>query len=444
MYNIQPIRGLRYNVAKIDNLSTVITPPYDIISPEDRVTYHQKSPHNIIRLEYGEDMPGDSTDNNKYTRAAATLDDWLKSGILIREELPAFYIVEEQFTHSGSIISRYALIAGVRLEDHKSGRIRPHELITKEPAVDRMNLLRACRANISPIMGLVHSDNAELANIVRKYSSNTPVMSTEDIYGVKQRLWVITDEQAISEIRGFLRDKAIYIADGHHRYHTALAYKYEQEASHTAHSGNEAYNFVMMCLMDSCDPGLVMLPTHRLVRGLDPLQSGQILETISPYFEIVEMMTPLSTTAESADDWLRNMGIKGRDNVVLGLYGLFDGKLCLIRLRHGIDIAGEMTGDELRLWRNSDVFLLQRLILKNTLGIDSLEQIERHLAFTRNAAEAVSRVDSGEFQIAFLLNPAPVLSVIDAADAGMRLPQKSTYFHPKTPAGLVINPLWYD
>ena len=444
MSNIQPFRGLRYNLKQISNPSLVITPPYDIISPDERISYHQRSTYNIIRLEFGEDLPDDSLTNNKYSRAAATLNDWLQTGILIREEYPAYYIVEEEFQQGVITEKRCELIAAVRLEDYDSRKVRPHELITKEPAIDRMNLLRACNANISPIMGLIHTKEGELTDLLGKLSDRTPDMITEDAYGVTQRLCVITDQSLVKKVDKLLADQPIYIADGHHRYDTALHYKKEQSANNPVYSGNEPFNFVMMSLLDSKDPSLVMLPAHRLVKGLEQRLIEQLEETLSLYFEVDELLAPLSTMSDSIESWLRIMENKRTGGVVLGLYGPFDRRLCILRFRSDADINSIMNADELRLWKDYDVFLLQRVVLQNTLGIDSVEKISKHLSFTRDVSEAISWVDSGECQIAFLVNPAPVSRVIEAADSGMRLPQKSTYFHPKTPAGLVINPIWND
>jgi len=443
MCDVRPFCGLRYSLQRVPDPSSVITPPYDVISREERNLYYRKSPYNIIRLEYGEEQPGDAADNNKYTRAAAALDAWTKEGVLVREERPAIYIVEHRFPYQDTNRSRLGLLARVRLEElNNKGSIRPHEKTTKEPAVDRLNLLRACRANLSPIMGLLRTRRGEMVKLLRGFSRSEPDFSATDSYGVNYRVWVVTDEAAINKISRLFADKVIYIADGHHRYETALRYRDEQRTACQSCSGDEPFNFVMMSLMDSQDPGLVMLPTHRLVKGLESPKLAQLESTLSPYFGVEGLLPSMPTLSETIQSWLRTLETEGKHGTVLGLYGLHEKKLCLLRLKQNADLQRAIPSEELSLWKKLDVALLQQIVLREALEIDTLEKEVRHLEYTRDALEAVSQVDSGACQLAFLINPTRVAIVLDAADAGKRLPQKSTYFYPKTPAGLVINPLW--
>jgi uncharacterized protein (DUF1015 family) len=266
-------------------------------------------------------------------------------------------------------------------------------------------------------------------------------MSATDNYGVSYNLWVVTNEAAIQRMTSFLSDRDICIADGHHRYETALRYREEQRAADPATTGDESYNFVMMSLMDSQDPGLVMLPTHRLIKGLEAENIAHLEETISPYFTVEELLPPASTIYETVQSWLHILEQRGKEATVLGLYGLHEGQLCVLKLTRDADLHSIMTEEELKLWSNLDVVLLQRVIIQAALGIRTLEEETSHLDYNRDAVEIKSRVDSKKYQIAFFLNPAPVSAIMDTAAAGKRLPQKSTYFHPKTPAGLVLYPL---
>jgi len=443
MCDVRPFCGLRYNLQRVPDASSVITPPYDVISLTERLSYYRKSPYNIIRLEYGEEQPGDSADNNKYTRAAAILDAWLKEGILVREEDPALYIVEHNFPYQDTTRSRLGLLARVRLEElDNKGHIRPHEKTTKEPAVDRLNLLRACRANLSPIMGLLRTEKGEMVSLLRRLIKGEPALSATDNQGIGYRLWAITDRTAIDRVAKLFANKVIYIADGHHRYETALRYRNEQCAAHRSCTGEEPFNFVMMSLMDSQDPGLVMLPTHRLVKGLEPHKIAQLEEKLSTYFTVDGLLPPLPTSSDSIHSWLRTLETKGKRGIVLGFYGTHDNNFCMLRLKRDANLQSLMPPEELILWKRLDVVLLQRIVLREALSIDTLEKEVKHLEYTRDGLEAVSQVNSGACQMAFFLNPIRILSVLDTADAAKRLPQKSTYFYPKTPAGLVINPVW--
>jgi len=440
---VRPFRGLRYNPQRIPDPSAIITPPYDVISPSERRAYHDKSPYSFIRLEFGEELPGDSEDANKYTRAAVTLSDWLRDGVLIREGKPALYILEQRFRYRDQRHIRQDLIAAVRLEDFESGRVRPHEQTTRKPAEDRLNLLRACGANLSPIMGLV-STGGRLVDLLQRSAQGNPDMIAKDALGVELLLWVVSDDSVIEGIAGLLADKPVYIADGHHRYEMALRYKTEQCAATPGCTGEEPFNFVMMSLTDSNDPGIVMSPTHRLVKGVDLQPLANLTAKIQPYFDTSEEIPGHDDPTHTADLWLRTLEVRRAGGVVLGLYAGKSEGLRLLKLQPDADLHDLMDEDELSLWRDSDVILLQRAILEKGLGMDSPDKLDAHISYTRDAEQAIECVDSGECQLAFLLNPAPVSSLIEAADAGKRLPQKSTYFFPKTPAGLVINPLWED
>lgn len=434
MADIQPFRGLRYNPERIGDLSTVISPPYDVISTKEQLRYHRQSPYNMIRLELGEQRAEDSNQDDKYTRAARSLEDWLRDGILIQEERPAFYLVEHRFPYQDAVRSRFSIIARVRLEDLSgSGQIRPHELTFKEPSADRIRLLKSCRANLSPVMGLFRHQGEGVLSLLPA-TTNKPALCATDNDGLTYAMWVITDEKAIARVCRFFSDRILYIADGHNRYQAALTYQREQRSAPPR--GKEAFNFAMMALNDSDDPNLVMLPTHRLVRGLD-VETIERLEAEFGFYFSEELLAPPANKNETLKSWLEILESHGQNEKEFGLYGLDGQCLRLLRL-----IPERMPADQPSALKDSDVYVLHQLILRQILGIDRPEMENQNLKYTRDALEAVNLVDSGESQLAFLLNPAPVSSVLAVADEGSKMPQKSTYFHPKTPAGLVINPLW--
>jgi len=441
MPDVRPFSGLRYNLQVVRDASSVITPPYDVITREERLSYYRRSPHNIIRVEFGEERPGDSADNNRYTRAAATLEAWLREGVFVREQDPAFYIVRHDFEHQGVPKSRWDLIARVRLEDYDAGRIRPHEQIAREPAADRLNLLRACRANISPIMGLLGTGRGEFAGLLRDISSRARSPIVTDNQGARCEMWVVADRDSVDRIVRSTAERTIYIADGHHRYETALRYQKEQQCSHPDRTGDEPFNFVMMSLMDSCDEGLVMLPTHRLVRGLDAGRIAELEGAISPYFRVEGLLPRKPSLPACVESWSSSLEKERAKGVALGLYGLHREKMAVLKLREEAGLGNLLAADELALWGTSDVVLLQRVMLQEVLGVDS-EKMADHLDYTRDVSQAIRRVDAGEYQLAFFVSPAPVSGILETADAGKRLPGKSTYFHPKAPAGIVINPVW--
>ncbi|MFQ5827152.1 MAG: DUF1015 family protein, partial [Dehalococcoidia bacterium] len=269
MADVQPFRGLRYNPEQIGDISLVISPPFDVISPEEQILYHLRSPYNVIRLEFGEERPKDSPRDNKYTRAAQTMESWLRQAILVREEHPAFYLVEHRFHYQNSLRSRFGLIARVGLEDLGTGQIRLHERTMRAPALDRRRLLQSCRANFNPIMGMFQHQGEGIWSLFEEVTLKNPALSAVDDYGVAHYMWAVTDEETIVQVSDFFADKVLYVADGHHRYETALAHRKDQRSAHSSSTGREAFNFVMMVLMDSEDPNLIMFTPHRLVQGLE-------------------------------------------------------------------------------------------------------------------------------------------------------------------------------
>jgi uncharacterized protein (DUF1015 family) len=434
--DVQPLHGLRYNIERIDDLSAVICPPYDVISPEEQLLYHRNSPYNVIRLEYGEELPEDSSEDNKYSRAATTIANWLREGILNREEYPAFYLVEHRFSYQDAVMSRFSLIARVRLEElSANSQIRPHEMTMRKPGEDRLNLLKSCHANISPIMGLFRHREEGIQSLFPD-TIDKPAISAADRYGVAYAMWVVSDKKAVARVSDFFSTKNLYIADGHHRYETALAYSREQRAIQPSCTGEEAFNFVMITLTAAEDPNLIMMPTHRLVRRLSTERLARLKAELSAYFD-EELLLPYSPASETLKGWTKTL--KEQQGIAFGLYGLDGPHLCLLRAKREM-----MPPAQPSLLKDLDVHMLHQLVFRQILDIDSQEKAEDCLAFTRDGLDALSRVDSGDYQLAFLLNPTPISTMLSVADEAVRMPQKSTYFHPKTPAGLVINPLRDD
>ena len=444
MADVQPFRGLRYNLERIGDFSTVITPPYDVISPEQQSVYYSKSRHNVIRLEFGQELATDSAEDNKYTRAASTMETWLQDSILVRENHPAFYLVEHRFPFQNGVRSRFSLIARIRLEDLNTGQIRPHEMTMRGPAIDRFLLLQSCRANFSPVMGLFRYEGRGVRALLGELPLDRPALSAVDDGGVAYHVWVVSDEKSTARVSQFFTDKTVYIADGHHRYETALAYQREQRSAHSSYKGDEGFNFVMMTLTDAEDPDLVMFPTHRLVRGLHEERIAKLKEGLSTYFYSEELLPPLNTPSETVASWLDILERRRERGTTIGLYGLHGQQLCLLAPQDEETLRGRMLLDWPSPVKDLDVSLLHWMILPSILGINSAEKEESCLEYTRDGVKAISAVDSGAYQLAFLLAPAAISNVLAVADAGLRMPPKSTYFYPKTPTGLVINPLWDD
>lgn len=442
MLEVRPFRGLRYNLDRIGDLGDVICPPYDVISSEDQQLYLRRSPYNVVRLELGEDLASDTASNNKYTRAAALLQGWVGEGVLVQEESPAFYITEHRFPYRGVAQSRWGLIAAVGIQDWSEGNIRAHEAILKAPTTDRLRLLRTCRVNLSPVVSILHCEGGELASLLSQLVSGMIPLSVAELRGDTDKMWVLRDQQNIMKLRELCEDKLLYIIDGHHRYQTALVYSGEQRDAGSHVGERQTTDFVMMNLIDSTDPGLVVLPTHRLVRVAGE-SLGELRETLCGPFSLERMPRSGATLEQSVDMWLRAMEERGTEGFVMGMYGPCNEEAYLLSARKGSSLMDEVGGQHSEAWRELEVSLLHSVILERMLKLDA-SAAEECVQYTRDAVEAVERVDAGEFQLAFLLNQIPVSSVMAVADASDRMPQKSTYLYPKPPTGLVMNPLWGD
>jgi uncharacterized protein (DUF1015 family) len=469
MATIIPIQGLRYNPAKAACLEEVVTPPYDVIDAVAQEEFYQRHPYNIIRLEYGRILPGDDETNNRYTRAAADLSAWLKEEVLVPETAPALYYYEQEFCLAGQRVVRSCCICGVKLEPYENGIVLPHEeTITKHKA-DRLELMRACRANFSPVFSL-YADEEKMVDGILKESitGRKPEVDFTTPNGETHRMWVIQDSCAISKVQEAMDGKRIFIADGHHRYETALNYKREREASGSraadrlvsaasscfttpegdtgcSTSIDPAYNYVMMTLVNLYDPGLVILPTHRLIKNVTGFDRNRLIEQLKENFSVEEY--PLAADRSNFQDFLRVMDERGKPGQGItkqNVFGLYtgDNKLYLLSLIDGIDLAELMPQDKPPAWQRLDVAVLHTLAIEKYLGIcGKLRARNEHITYTQEEEGALAAVDRGEYQLAFFLNPTLVEEVTEVATQGEKMPQKSTYFYPKFITGLVINPL---
>lgn len=440
MAEIIPFRGLRFNAALVGNLSTVTTPPYDVIDQAAQETFYRKNPYNIIRLELGKTFPSDTPADNRYTRAAAEFNRWLKDGVLCQDPLPAFYLYQQEFPYEDSTLVRSGFICGVKLVDYTEGMVLPHEETLPKHKADRLELMRACHANFSSIFGLYNDPAGTVSTILNKtITEKIPDTVLVDESGTTHRLWVIDDQKVISDLREEIAPLPIYIADGHHRYETALLFRREMETK-----GVSGYEHVMMTLVSLHDPGLVVFPTHRLVKDLPGFHLNTFLQKIKEWFTVeVFRLTPTvgAFSTSGTQEFLNTLKQRGFSAHTFGFYP-GGNEVFLLSLKEGVNPNDFAPPGKSAAWANLDVSVLHTLILEPLLGIGSQERAsERNLAYTRDAHGALEQVATGKQQMAFLLNPTRVEQVTAVASAGDKMPQKSTYFFPKLLTGLVINPL---
>lgn len=436
MAELHALRGFRYHPDRVPDLAQVVTPPYDVITPEAQERYYQRSPLNSIRLELGKDEPGDDVLENRYTRAAMTFAQWRVDGTLRQEPTPALYLYQQQFEVNGRSYQRTSLVGRVQLQPWEAGIILPHEQTMARPKSDRLRLLRACAANLSPIMA-TFEDDGTLRSMLATCTERAPDVAFADDANEHHRLWIVPDPGQIAQWHQALASKQLFIADGHHRYETALAYREEVRELHRGLAENDAANFVLMALIPMTDPGLVVLPTHRLVRNLDPSVVATLPERLAPYWDLDPLDSRLSV--KTLAERLSQAGATGTAVVIAT-----SKQRWLARLKTDGQVAARMqaTGEP-DPWQRLDVARAQELILGAALDI-SREAIATgdHLNYTRDAAQALTEVRNQKAQVAILLNATRPEQVRDVAMVGGRMPQKSTYFYPKLITGLVINPLW--
>jgi uncharacterized protein (DUF1015 family) len=413
MAEVQPFRGIRYHLDRPEAAEAVIAPPYDVISPAQQATLLSSSPHNVVRLELPEDHPTDSQTENRYTRAAALYRQWLSEGALARDEAPSLYIYGQRYETAAGVQERLGLLGALRVEPFEAGVVLPHEQTFPKHKEDRYQMLCAARAQFSPIFGLYSAPDAGVRSVLDRATREAPAAVARDPEGVMHRLWPVADPEFAAWAAELFAGRQVFIADGHHRYETALRYRNEQ---HSAGIVDSAADYVMTFLVEMEDPGLVLLPTHRLVRGRLP-ETGALGTSLSAYFEIEEV--------PSAE-------VDRLEHHQIGLV-LPGGEAWRLRLRDS-GALDRLDTEHSAAWRDLDVVLLHRLIFREVLRLDEHEAI----VYTRSTDEARERATKGEFAAAFLLPSPKVQELKDVAGAGDRMPEKSTYFWPKAVTGLVL------
>lgn len=440
MARIHPFRALHYNPQKISDLSTVATQPYDKISPEMQDRYYQLSPYNLVRIIRGRTRPEDTPTDNVYLRAARELRDWIASGVLVAEPEPAIYPYYQEYEAPGQPgvrNLRRGFIALLKIEDYSAGIVHRHEETLSGPKADRLELLKATRAHFGQLFMLYSDPAGRVETMLAAHARDKPWEQLTDEYGTRHTAWRITDSESLAAVTTATRDLKLVIADGHHRYETALAYRDECRAR--GRNDDRAEYVMVTCIRMETD-GLIILPTHRLVHGLADFDWLRFSSDARALFDWQEI-----TVAGSASEWgprfRARLAEAGGERPTLGAYA-GPGKLALMRLRSDFDLDAALA-DVAPTLRGLDVVLLHRLVLERLLGIDrQAVREEKNLSYHRGLESAAEQIDNGRGQILFLLNPTPVGAVRDNALANCPMPQKSTDFYPKLLSG--ITGYWLD
>jgi len=430
---IEPFRALRYDPTRV-SVPKVVTQPYDKITPEMQDGYYAASPNNLVRVILGKEHAGDHSSDNRYTRAAQSFGDWRRHGIFLQDAEPSLYLYVQRFTVPGGTteLERRGFIALGRIEEYSDGVIFRHEKTLAKPKADRLELLRATRAHFGQLFMLYSDPAGEIdAALV---PNGEPDLETQDEYGVSHQVWKISDAGVVKLVREKMRDKKLIIADGHHRYETALNYRNERRAAEKSGSGSGAaappYDLVMMTLVNMDSPGLVILPTHRVVHGLPSFSAADFREAASTYFSVEEV--DVSVDAARAKVILREAGRIGT-----ALLAVTADRVFLLDRARAVP-SEVFTGWSLRQ-QALDVVQLHKCLLEGVLGIsEEAVREQKNVRYIRDIGEAMEQVRSGAANVAFLMNPARMAQVRDIAFAGEVMPQKSTDFYPKLLTGLTI------
>ncbi len=432
-----PFRGLRYNEAIVGDLANVLTPPYDVISPAQQDAFYAAHPNNIIRLVLNRAEPGDTDEDSRPARAAGILDSWRQQGILQQDTKPAYYLTAVDFTIDGRPLSRFGIIGRIRVEPFEKGTILPHERTFSKVRSEQMKLLRASRGNFCPIFSIFSDADGVIQNIARSIAVNPPETSLRDAQGVTHRMWRITDETIQNAITGAFQKTTIYIADGHHRYETALAYQREMAATLPKMDRRHPANFVMMYLSSLEDPGLVILPAHRLLKDLPPQAKATFIDKADAYFHIDRYPVRPGTEDAARANFIACI----EHHKMLHAFGVCiagDPTMYCLRLKTGV--MERLFGDELApVLLDLDVTVVTRLALMELLGYDQdrLDDVTR-IDYSSTVLGALKAWTQGACDMVVILNPTRIDQVQAVSGQGLIMPRKSTYFYPKTISGQVI------
>jgi len=436
MAEVLPFRAVHYNPDMISGLNTVVTQPYDKISPEMQARYYDLAPHNLVRIIRGRHLPNDGPQENAYLRAARHFREWMEERIMVSEAEPALYPYYQEYSLPGraATLERRGFIALLRLQDYSARVVHRHEETLSGPKRDRLELLKATRAHFGQIFMLYSDSEGSIETALDAHCREPAWQQLEDEYGTLHSIWKVTDPFTIEQVAEAMIDRQLVIADGHHRYETALAYR---DLCRSESGSDERSEYVMATFIRMESPGLTILPTHRVVHSLSGFNWQQFVAGACSLFDWEDVPAQVA-------DWRRfveRLGEAGLGRPTLGVYAQ-PARLALLRLRKHADLA-RLLPDLPSSLHSLDVVILHRLLLEGVLGISRQAVLEEsNLRYVRELEVATAEVDQGKAQLCFLMNPTPIAAVRDNALAGIPMPQKSTDFYPKLLSGLTI--YWLD
>lgn len=441
MAEIMPFKGVLYDPEKVGDMGKVMAPPYDVISQSQQDELYSRHPNNVVRLILGRTSPDDAHGSDRYSRAASDLRQWLASGVLTQDKSPAIYYYSQSYAlKDGGKQTRKGFFALSRIEEFGKGKIHAHEQTLSGPKADRLKLMLACNANLSAVFSL-YSDPSLAVNRLLEgpISGKKPLIDVIDDNHVENRLWRVSDPNVIRAVTEAMSGKALFIADGHHRYETALNYRNLMREKNPGSTGTEPYNYVLMYFSNMDGEGMTIWPTHRVVHGLKGFKEDSLMKGLSSCFNIEEFSFASTDEGAARDRFLERLSTTGRKAISIGMAISGRNSYFVLTLK-GADVMDKAFGGAIPdVFKQLDVTVLHRLVLEQLLGITrEAEAKQENLIYVKNSSEALNAVKTGPVQLVFLLNPTRIGQVKAVAEAGFVMPQKSTYFYPKLLTGLVL------
>jgi uncharacterized protein (DUF1015 family) len=431
MPQISPFLGLRFDENRVGDLGAVLCPPYDVISPAEQQQLLDQSPFNIVRVELSREESSDDNSRNQYVRAAELIGQWRAAGALTDEQRPAYYLMAHTFSWAGQNYTRHGLFSAVRLHPWSDGVVLPHEETFSGPKEDRYKLLKATNVNVSPVFMVLREQPEALKQAWTAAEAKSAAVDVT-LNGERHQLWVLDDPETVENIAEELEGRTLYIADGHHRYETALRYSVERSEAQRLDEDHPAH-FVLSYIATMDDPGLVVLPTHRLIRGVSSENVRDVIRGYGSAF--VSESVPLDSAAGGLKRTQQRIDELARERPTFGLIG-FDARDVTIYSLSDSSVMEQLLPNAVSAWRALDVSVLQTLVLNPLLPTH--QERDSSLTYTRDPELALASVRNGDAQAAFIMSTPSVPAMANVADARARMPEKSTYFYPKVPTGIVM------
>jgi uncharacterized protein (DUF1015 family) len=442
MATVKPFRALRYDTKKTEvGMETLVCPPYDVIDAKMQDALYDKCPYNVVRVEFGRQSDKDAPGNDRYSRAGATLGSWVRDGVLKRDAKAAFYLYEQTFdiasggASRSKVVVRRGIFGAVKLEPFGTGCVFPHEETFGGPKADRLSLMRACAANLSPVFGLVPDEDKSMTKLLQSgVDLKAPDFTITEENGVQNKLWAIDDKQWCDAMQDALSSRNVFIADGHHRYETCCNYRDEQRKADGDPEGKQDkdYNYTLMMCVPMSDPGLYILPTHRLIQEAPGIAKDSFLKEAASLFDIEDTNEKEFFAVAEEETGPVKFGVIFKDGEKKLLVAKDSAKAAMKKL----------AGHKSNAWRALDVSVLQELVLKKLLKLSEEKVLRKEgVSYTPDTKQAIAKVTdkAGHYAMGFVLRPTLIEQVVDMK--GEKMPQKSTYFYPKLLTGLVIRKL---